>query len=330
MANNTLLSLYGSEFDPAKAILRTTLPEKLFNVTQTTLLQSAVARNEVAPTDSLQVVEIAGRVYSFRTRELLEFDVAQGDNGTHSWIVTFCPICNAGASFSALVEGRTLHFAAGGIYNAMALLRDIETGSYWDHIFGICLHGELRGRQLTRLAYPRHLRAAEAITVHPNAEFASARLTAEETAESIEDDKWRTAEKPEWSARLSGTLVQEDNRLPRFDMGLGIWTERTARYYPILTLNAADNAIVDTLDGRRLLIYVDAASSLPDAFYTQATGAAWQRERLVLSSGENVYSGGVCRRDGTTVPVERPLQLFQRWYGFAALFPNCEIYKKSR
>lgn len=320
--------IYGAPFDPNKAILRTTPPDKFFNVTQTVPLQTALDSGEVGPTETLQVVELNGIAHAFLIRDLLMFDVAQGSTNGLEWIVTFCPICNAGAAFSAEIAGKTYHFGAGGIYNAMALLRDNETGSYWDHIHGGCLHGELRGQRLTRLDALRPMRSAEALTAFPSIQFASARLTSEERAESIADEQWYAAKHPEWPERWTNTLVVEDNRLPRFDMGLGLWAPTQARYYPILTLNAANNAILDMFAGRRLLVYMDVASGLPDAFYTTATKVQWQNERLVLNTGEVVEGGAINRRDGAPLVVERPFQLFQRWYGFAAMFPGCEIYGK--
>ena len=52
---------------------------------------------------------------------------------------------------------------------------DHQTGSYWDHITGECLHGPLKGRQLA-LAPLRHMRADQALAQFPDARIARSRL----------------------------------------------------------------------------------------------------------------------------------------------------------
>lgn len=317
--------LYGAPFDPSKAIFRKTPPTKFFDAETTIPLKQALARGDLTPDTMLQGIEIDGQAFVFITRELLVYDVAQGGTEAAPWIVTFCPICNSGAAFSARLDGRTLHFAAGGIYNAMAILKDEETGSYWDHIHGNSLFGAMEGKRLTRLGTLRHIQATDALIAYANPQFASANLDDAEQTEAREDDKWRTADEPEWSARFVGTLLPEDTRLPRLNMGLGVWTDSRARYYPVSTLNIADNVLLTEFEGRRLLVYVNWQTSIPDAFYTTATSAQWRGEVLILNTGELLINGTLQERDGTLIPVERPLQLFQRWYGFSAMFPDCEV-----
>jgi hypothetical protein len=42
---------------------------------------------------------------------------------------------------------------------------------------------------------------------------------------------------------------------------------------------------------------------------------------------ELVLEGGVLRdASGSRLEIERPLQLFSRWYGFALTFPGTTIY----
>jgi hypothetical protein len=47
------------------------------------------------------------------------------------------------------VDGRRLTFHLAGINNQNFLMRDEETGSYWQQISGIAIGGPLKGRQLT-------------------------------------------------------------------------------------------------------------------------------------------------------------------------------------
>ena len=61
------------------------------------------------------------------------------------------------------------------------------------------------------------------------------------------------------------SLGSEDTRRPRMDMGLGIWSDQGSRYYPMETLRASGNFVLDSMDGRRLLVYLDPVTSSPEA-----------------------------------------------------------------
>jgi hypothetical protein len=95
----------------------------------------------------------------------------------------------------------------------------------------------------------------------------------------------------------------------------------------LVHLNVQDNALLQPFDGRTLLIYVDPVTHLPDVFFTTATHAEWRNAVLRLNNGLTVEHGIVRNADAEVQTVERPLHLFIRWYGFAALFPNCDLYR---
>ena len=47
------------------------------------------------------------------------------------------------------VDGRALHFRLAGINNQNFIMRDEETGSWWQQVSGECILGPLKGRRLT-------------------------------------------------------------------------------------------------------------------------------------------------------------------------------------
>lgn len=289
-------------------------------------LDVLVRGGQLAEHTPLLLAEFDQHALAFLTVQIVYHHIAQGDTAGQTWMISFCSICNGGAVFSPVVDGRILHFSARGLYDAMILLADSETNSYWDHLTGQCLYGSLRGTTLPRLGNLLHVTAKQALTAHPGIRVAVSILDAEQQALAEEDDLWRQESSPEWSKRMAQTLGNEDKRLSRLDMGLGVWTAKTQRYYPMTAINAADNACLDTIDGRRLLVYVDPESSNPAAIFTDAVGGVWQRDRFYLSNGDYLSEGCLFSADGTPKRVERPLQLFSRWYAFAAKHPGCEIY----
>jgi hypothetical protein len=57
-------------------------------------------------------------------------------------------LCHTGLVWSRQVDGRTLHFHLAGIKNQNFIMRDEETGSWWQQITGCALEGPLQGRCL--------------------------------------------------------------------------------------------------------------------------------------------------------------------------------------
>lgn len=50
--------------------------------------------------------------------------------------------------WESTVDGRVLHFRLAGINNQNFIMRDDETGTWWQQVTGKALHGPLQGRQL--------------------------------------------------------------------------------------------------------------------------------------------------------------------------------------
>ena len=141
-------------------------------------------------------------------------------------------------------------------------------------------------------------------------------------------DEWSPRTQP--TSRLSRffqkTMGREDDRVDRMDIGIGIWTDPTHRYYSMVDIDANDKVIIDEMDGRRVLIYVTPMSNAPVAVFTDATSFSWEGDEIHLDTGEVVRQGTVYDANGERVAVERPLQTFTRWYGFSLTFPRAEVY----
>lgn len=110
------------------------------------------------------------------------------------------------------------------------------------------------------------------------------------------------------------------------DMGLGIWTDATRRYYPMERIRERAEAFIDELDGRKLLVYVDPDTHTPAALFVNAAGAKLQGKDIHLDTGAVVRSGVLRGSDGTRLSGERPQQIFTRWYGFSLTFPGTQVF----
>ena len=200
------------------------------------------------------------------------------------------------------------------------MLGDDETGSIWNHITGRAVYGPLKGHQLPVFNL-LHMTAEQALNRYPGLSVAVSdrpirgrRRFFDPLADRILRPGFRS------------TIVKEDTRLPTMDIGLGVWTESEALYYPMEDVQSAGGAIIDDFDGRRLLVYVEPGTYSLDAFFTEEEKVSVEESRLTVG-GELVLEGGVLRdASGRRLDMDRPLQLFSRWYGFALTFPGTTIY----
>ena len=124
------------------------------------------------------------------------------------------------------------------------------------------------------------------------------------------------------------TIVKEDSRLPTMSIGLGIWTDSEQRYYPMEAVQGAGGAIVDSFDGRRVVVYVEPGSYSLDAFFTEEQTASADGSRITVGEDLVLEAGILKDANGERLELDRPLQLFSRWYGFALTFPGTEIYER--
>lgn len=225
-----------------------------------------------------------------------------------------------------MVNGKTHHFAARGLYNGLVLLGDHESGSFWDHITGECVHGPLKGYRL-EVRPLLHMNVRQALAVHPEAQVAISRQSLKQRVMARITEQGRKSKRGFLPPGFKQTMGEEDTRLPRMEIGLGVWTDATHRFYPLETLRTHGSTLIDELDGQRLLIYIDPKSSTPTAIYTKATRCNWQDDTLHLDTGEIIRGGMLFDTKGATQKIIRPMQLFTRWYGFAFTFPGCEVYE---
>jgi hypothetical protein len=244
------------------------------------------------------------------------------------------------------IDGKMHHFDNVGLYDALFVMQDKETKTLWNHITSEAPYGPLVGRTLGPLSNLLQMNVKQALQMDSKMQVAiSDRMyfaggkqfgTAEGFGGGRGFGPGRGAAgrgpRPapgNPNAQLSDmfikTLGKEDTRRPRMDMGLGVWTSATRRYYPMELIRQRGDAFIDDLDGRTVLIYVEPETSTPAAIFADAKSATLEGKEVRLDNDMVVRSGVLLDRDGKGQKTERPLQNFTRWYGFALTFPGCEV-----
>ncbi len=314
-------------FDTQHALLLDTPEVPPVTVNGYVPLAAAITSGDIHPLEPCLVAELDHRQLVLPTLALVYHHVAQGRLEDTPWLVVFCCLCNAGAVFDPRVNETAYTFAAQGYYELMVLIADQETRSFWNHLTGECLYGELAGAALHRRSTLQQMRAGDASSRYPDARLVQVEPLASAIRATAE--RWNTiyrlAEQPAYGEGLLSTLIQEDARLPRHDMGLGVWTATTQRYYPLSRLYAQQYAIVDQLDGRGVVLVFNEDIGLPEIFYADADQVAAHGNEFILDTHRR-YSNGILYVDGQPTRPERPHHNAIRWYGFSSIFPECEIY----
>lgn len=206
---------------------------------------------------------------------------------------------------------------------------DVESGSHWNHMTGEAVRGPLKG-EILPIENLFHTTVGQVLEESPEA------LTAwSEHPDALQRSGDGGGTLGRLLARITGvpdvfpaTMGEEDSRRDRMEMGIGIWKDDLARYYPLPVVRAWDNAVFDNFGGENVLIYYDPSAFALMAELTDASGASWDGSILRLSNGDRIEDGILYGPDGERKERPRPLQVFTRWYGFSLTFPEPEIFDR--
>ena len=221
-----------------------------------------------------------------------------------------------------VIDGKVHHFEELGLYDGLVLLGDKETKSYLHHITGESLYGPLAGKKIP-VQNIFHTTVEQALENYPDIHVAISDARMRESVSVL--GRLRRG----LGRMFRNTMGKPDTRRDDMDIGLGIWAEDKAKYYPYDEVRASGNVVFDTFEGRRMVVFYapDALALL--AIHTDATSATWEGDELHLNTGQVVRHGILYEPDGSRSETDRPLQVFTRWYGFYLTWAETEVYERS-
>lgn len=150
------------------------------------------------------------------------------------------------------VEGQALTFHLAGIHNQNFLMRDEQTGSFWQQVSGRCIAGPLAGKTLMRVH-------SDEVTLAQFAAEAPDGAVLLPEATRAEDDYARG-----WEAqvgRLPTVVDTSDTQLGPRTLIAGIEVDGVARAYLASTLEER-RVITDEVNGRPVLLWSQGGRSL--------------------------------------------------------------------
>jgi len=109
----------------------------------------------VHPKEPVMVFSHAGDVRAYPLQILMFHEIVNDVVGGRPVVITFCPLCNSALVFDRTVRGRVLDFGTTGkLRNSDLVMWDRQTESWWQHLVGEAIVGELNGARLDFLPSP--------------------------------------------------------------------------------------------------------------------------------------------------------------------------------
>lgn len=107
-----------------------------------------VAETLLDPREKVMVVSLNGTVRAYPVRGVAYHHVVNDVVAGVPLAVTYCGLCHTGIVWARDVDGMTLTFHIAGINNQNFLMRDDETGTWWQQVSGRAISGPLKGKAL--------------------------------------------------------------------------------------------------------------------------------------------------------------------------------------
>jgi Protein of unknown function (DUF3179) len=212
------------------------------------------------------------------------------------------------------VNGRVLHFYLAGINNQNFLMRDQETGTWWQQITGKAIFGPLQGATL-ELVPSDELTFAQWISESPNGQvLAPIAKFAKEY-----DSNWE----PE-VAKLPVVISFPGTEFKSRDVVVGLTINGAARAYPWETF-AKQSPLLDRVNGTPLLLVLGPDGKSFRAFISQIDG---KDAEFFLKAEDSTDTPGTPHKDNSdpkAKPGSKPWALLDTATASEWNFQGCAI-----
>jgi hypothetical protein len=225
------------------------------------------------------------------------------------------------------VEGLKLTFHLAGINNQNFLMRDEQTGSYWQQISGLAISGPLSGKSLKLI---------------PADELSLAQWKAEQPQGTLIKDVAQYASayaQPDWDVKMQKTptvLSYAQPGLAARDLMLGIHAFGAARAFPYDDL-VKQKLVRDHLGSEPVLLVLGPDGQSVRAFHLRPSGAGVTPEFYRTEDGMMDDATGShwnfqgCAVDGKAKGscLENLTVIKDYWFDWRHYNPNTTVYGKN-
>jgi hypothetical protein len=226
------------------------------------------------------------------------------------------------------VDGRVLHFRLWGINNQNFIMRDEETGSWWQQVSGECIFGELKGRKLKPFD---HDELTFATWKHEGG--AGRVLRPDPKIQAADDYAPADWEKHMERVRVATTLADPNEKLPARTLVVGVEAGGKSKAYPFDAL-ARQNPVVDQVGDAPVIVLLAEDGKSVRVFDRRLEGRALDfflkpdtRELLDAESGSTWDFTGTATsgtRAGQRLPRVQPVKDY--WFDWRKYHPDTGVY----
>jgi hypothetical protein len=225
------------------------------------------------------------------------------------------------------VQGRLLTFYLAGINNQNFLMRDQETGSFWQQVSGKCISGPLQGHQL-------ELARSDELT------FALWKQESPSGKVLAPDPKFLSKYDPDWEKsiqKLPTVVTFSSAPLPLRELVVGVEVDGAARAYPLSTLRK-ESVAQDQLAGTPLFLALGPDGNSVRAFVRRVPGeqgdvefykAEGQQWALMDSATASLWDFHGCAFSGPAQGkcLEQVSILKDYWFNWRQYHPDTTIFR---
>jgi len=214
-------------------------------------------------------------------------------------------VCNSEVSLAPTIEGNVCNYVNSDLYDDLFVLEDKETKTLCSHMTGEALYGKHAGLQMP-VSNLLQINAEQALALDPTMKIAISERPYNEGERSMAARWSPDRDGVQLMSEFVETLGDEDTRLNRMEMGLGIWSDDgMRRYYPVSAIQAKGRYLTDQVEGKGLLVFLDPLTSTPTAIYWDTDGFSTSGREINLSDGFKIRNGQLF--DSADVPVAAPM-----------------------
>jgi hypothetical protein len=230
------------------------------------------------------------------------------------------------------VNGRELHFHLAGINNQNFLMRDEETGSYWQQVTGSAIAGPLKGQQLALLPQDE-LSFALWKKEQPNGTVLA---PISRYASKYEKATWESeiAKMPTVIHGTKGTLADRETII-------GVVCNGQAQAYPISKLSAQSPVLLDSVggepimlvlgpDGKSVRVFSRNIGGSVLEFYSRSAANPRDSWALLESTSLNDWNFDGCAVTGEMKgQCLKPIYMLKDyWFDWEHYHPHSGIYRR--
>ena len=215
----------------------------------------------------------SGQAYAYPHKILNFHEIVNDEIDGRPVLISYCPLCRSGVVYDRRLDGRTLTFGnTSALFESDLVMFDWETNSFWWQVPGRAIVGRLSGAALAPLASETMSWSAWR-ELHPRTNILSRVLSRDlGFARDYERDPFAGlgASLDAGRTPFPTSDASHDDRLRPSAVVLGVVVGEANRVYPLAQLGTT--AVNDTIEGRPVVVLVDAERSAGAAFFAEADG----------------------------------------------------------